>query len=64
MKSSCVDHILAKLIQAGGKTLSSEISNPINSTVFGIRNNCQSSGRNVLLYQFIKSVVKLILIII
>jgi len=32
--------------------------------LYGIRRNCHSSGRNVLLYQFIKMVIRLTVIII
>jgi hypothetical protein len=32
--------------------------------LYGIRRNCHSSGRNLLLYQFIKRVTRLIVIII
>jgi hypothetical protein len=32
--------------------------------LYGIRRNCHSSGRNLLLYQFIKRVIRLIVIII
>jgi hypothetical protein len=32
--------------------------------VYGIRRNCHSSGRNLLLYQFVKRAIRLIVIII
>jgi hypothetical protein len=32
--------------------------------IFGIRRNCHSSGKNLLLYQFIKRVIRLIVTII
>jgi hypothetical protein len=48
------------VIQAGGETLQS-----INSLIpSGIRKNCLSSGRSVLLYQSAKWVIKLTTIII
>jgi hypothetical protein len=59
-KSPGTDEILAKLIEAGGETLCSEIHKLV---LYGMR-NCNSSGRNLLLYQFIKRVIKLTVIII
>jgi hypothetical protein len=50
-KSPGTDHIPAELI-----------TNLF--VVFGIRRNCHSSGRNLLLYQFIKRVIRLVVIII
>jgi hypothetical protein len=48
------------LIKEGGG-----IYSEINLFVlYGIRRNCHSSGRNLLLYQFIKRVIRLIVIII
>jgi hypothetical protein len=61
-KSPDIDQIPTELITAGGETLQSEIHRFI--VVHRIRRNCQSSGGNLLLYQFIKRVVRLILIII
>jgi hypothetical protein len=60
-KSPGTDQILTKLIIAGGETLCSEIQKLI---LYGIRRNCHSSRRNLLLYQFIKRVIRLIVIII
>jgi hypothetical protein len=55
-KAPGIDQISANLIQAGG------IHYVLRSTklliVFGIRKNCQSSGRNLLLYLFIRRVTK------
>jgi hypothetical protein len=50
-KSSRTDQILAKLIKAGGETLYSLRYTDL-FVVYGIRRNCHSSGRNLLLYQF------------
>jgi hypothetical protein len=58
-KSPGADQIPAELIKAGGETLCSEIRKLICSIW-----NCHSSGRNLLLYQFIKRVISLIVIII
>jgi hypothetical protein len=49
--------ILAEIIQAGGNTLHSEIHNLLS--LFRIIKKCHSSGRNLLLYLFIKMVMKL-----
>jgi hypothetical protein len=61
-KSPGIDQILAELIQAGG------IHSVLRSTnlliVFGTRKNCQSSGRNLLLYLFIRRVIKRTVVII
>jgi hypothetical protein len=54
--------IPAELIKAGGETLCSEIHKLF--VLYGIRRNCHSSGRNLLLYQFTKWVIRLIVIII
>jgi hypothetical protein len=51
-KSPGTDNIPTEWIKAGGETLYPE------------RRNCHSSGRNLLLYQFIKRVIRLIVIII
>jgi hypothetical protein len=55
-KSLGTHKIPAELIKAGGETLSSEIH---SFFLNGIRRNCHSSGRNLLLYQFIKRVKRL-----
>jgi hypothetical protein len=59
-KSPGTDQIPAKMINAGGETLSSEIHKFI---LYGMRRSCHSSGRNLLLYQFIKRVIRLVVII-
>jgi hypothetical protein len=56
------DQISAELIQAGGNTLRSEIHKLL--ILFGIRKKCQSSERNLLLYLFVKLVIKLTVIVI
>jgi hypothetical protein len=61
-KSPGTDQILAELIKAGAETLCPEIHKLF--VLYGIRRNCHSSGRNLLLYQFIKRVITLIVIII
>jgi hypothetical protein len=63
-KSRGIDQIQAELIHAENttRTLLSEIHKLINS--IWIRNNCHSSGGNLLLYLFIKRVIKLSVIII
>jgi hypothetical protein len=61
-KSPGTDQISAKFIKTGGETLCSEIHTLF--VVYGIRRNCHSSGRNLLLYQFIKRVIRLVVIII
>jgi hypothetical protein len=53
------DQIPAKLIKAGDETVHSEIQRLICFIW-----SCHSSGRNLLLYQFIKRVIRLIVIII
>jgi hypothetical protein len=55
------DQIPAKLIKAGGETLCSEIYKLV---LYRIRRNCHSNGKNLLLYQFIKRVIRLTVIII
>jgi hypothetical protein len=61
-KSLGTDQIPAKLIKAGVKCY---VLRYIDLFVlYGIRRNCHSSERNLLLYQFIKRVTRLILIII
>jgi hypothetical protein len=56
------DQILAKLIREGGKHYVLKHTNLF--VLYGIRRNCHSSGRDLLLYQFIKRVIRLIVIII
>jgi hypothetical protein len=56
-KSLGTDQILAKLIKEGGETLCSEINNFF--FLYGLRRNCHSGGRNILLYKFIKRVIKI-----
>jgi hypothetical protein len=56
------EQIPAEFIKAGGEILCSEYTNLF--VMYGIRGNCHSSGRNLLLYQFIKRAIRLILIII
>jgi hypothetical protein len=53
-ESPCIDQILVELIKAGGETLYSEIHRLV---LYGIGKNCHSSGRSLLLYQFIKRVI-------
>jgi prolipoprotein diacylglyceryltransferase len=60
-KSPGTDNIPAELIKAGGETLCFEICKLV---IYGIMRNCHSSGRNLLLYQFIKRVIRLTVIII
>jgi hypothetical protein len=52
------DEILAELIQAGGKILLYSL------ILFGIRQNSLINGKSLLMYQFTKRVIKLIVIII
>jgi hypothetical protein len=61
-KSPGNDWIPAVLFKAGAETLRSEIHKLI--ILYIIRRNCHSSGRNLLLNQFIKRVIRLIVIII
>jgi hypothetical protein len=61
-KSPATNQIPTELIKAGGETLCSEIHKLL--VLCGIRSNCYSSGRNLLLYQFIKMVIRLTVIII
>jgi hypothetical protein len=61
-KSPGTDNILAKLIKAGGETYILRYTDL--TVVYGIRRNCHSSGRNLILYQYIKRAVRLIVIII
>jgi hypothetical protein len=62
-KFAGTDQIPAELIKAGGKILCSETQKNL-FVPYGIRRNCHSSGRNLLLYQFIKRMIRLIVIII
>jgi hypothetical protein len=55
------DQILAKIIQAGGNALCSDIQNLL--ILFGIRKNCHSSRRNLLFFLFKKMAMKLIVVI-
>jgi hypothetical protein len=61
-KSKGTDHIPAELIKAERETLRSERHRLIH--LYGIKRNCHSSGRNLLLYQFIERVVRLAVIIV
>jgi hypothetical protein len=61
-KSPGTDEIPAELIKAGGKHYVLRYTNLF--VLYGIRRNCHSSGRNLLSYQFIKRVIRLIVIII
>jgi hypothetical protein len=54
------EQIPAELVQAGGKILRSKIHKLI--TIFGIRGNCLIRGRSILLCQFTKMAVKLIVV--
>jgi hypothetical protein len=58
-KSPGTDQILSKLIKAEGETLCSEIN---LFFLYGIRRICHNSGRNLLLYQFMKRVIRIIFI--
>jgi prolipoprotein diacylglyceryltransferase len=60
-KSPGTDQIPAEMIKAEGETLCSVIHFFV---LHGIRRNYRSSGRNLLLYQFIKRVIRLSVIII
>jgi hypothetical protein len=51
-KSPAIDQTPAEVIQVGGNTLCSEIMNLL--LLFGTRKTFHSSGRNLLLYLFIK----------
>jgi hypothetical protein len=56
-KSPGTDQIPAELIKAGGETLHKLF------ILYRIRRNFHSDGRNLLLYQFIKRVIRLTVII-
>jgi len=51
----------AKFIQAGGKNITLRPTNLL--ILFAIRKNCQSNGRKLLLYIFVKRVIKLTVVI-
>jgi hypothetical protein len=57
-----IDQIPAELIKAGMKHYVLRYADLF--VVYGIRRNCHSSGKNLLLYQFIKWLLRLVLIII
>jgi predicted lactoylglutathione lyase len=57
VESPDIDQIPAELIQAGGKTLQSEIHKL--SMYLKKRKNCHSSGRNLFLYVFMRRTIKL-----
>jgi hypothetical protein len=61
-KSLGIDQISAELIKAGVKHYILRYTDVF--VLYRIRRNCHSSGRNLLLYQFIKRVIRLIVIII
>jgi hypothetical protein len=61
-KSPGTDNIPAELIKAGVKRYILGYTDLF--VVYGIRRNCHSSGRNLLLYQIIKRAIRLIVIII
>jgi hypothetical protein len=61
-KSPGTHQILTELIKAGVKRYVLRYTNLF--VLYGIRRKCHSSGRNLLLYQFIKRVLQLIIIII
>jgi hypothetical protein len=61
-KSPGTDQIPTELIKAGVKHNVLRYKNL--SVLYRIRRNCHSSGRNLLLYQFIKRAMRLIVIII
>jgi hypothetical protein len=56
------DQILAKLNKERAETLHSEYTDVF--ILYEIGMNCHSSGRNLLLYQFVKRVIRLTVIII
>jgi hypothetical protein len=55
-KSLGSDKIPAELIQAGGDILQGSINSLI---LCGIKKNCLSSGRSILVYQFTRRAMKL-----
>jgi hypothetical protein len=58
-KSTGTDQILAEMIKAGVKLYILRYKDLF--ILYGIKRNCHSSGRNLLLYQFIKRVIRLII---
>jgi hypothetical protein len=60
-KSPGSGQVPAELLQAGGERCPRSIHSLI---LFGIRKNCLSSGRRLLLYQFTRRAIKLTVIII
>jgi hypothetical protein len=56
-KSPHINQIPTELIQAGGNTLHSKIHK------LGIRKNCHSNGRHLLLYLFLERAMKLTIVI-
>jgi hypothetical protein len=60
-KSLGTDQILAKLIKAGGEILNSELHKLIHS--IWNKEELLQHGRNLLLYQFIKGVIRLTVVI-
>jgi hypothetical protein len=60
-KSAGTDQIQVELFNAGVKHYILRYTNLF--VLYGIRRNCLSSGRNLLLYQFVKRMIRLILII-
>jgi hypothetical protein len=61
-KLTGTDLIPAELIQVGSEYYVLGSINPL--ILLGIRKNCLSSGRSILLYQFIRTMIKLTVIII
>jgi hypothetical protein len=61
-KSLGSNKILAELIEAGGETVT--VCDPQSLILFGVRNNCLIKGRDLLLNQFTKRVIKLTVIIV
>jgi hypothetical protein len=61
-RSPGTDQILTKLMEAGGNTFHSEIHKPVNS--IWNKEHLPQQWKNLLLYLFIKRVIKLITIII
>jgi hypothetical protein len=61
-KSPGTDQIPAELIKQGVKIYVLRYTDLF--VLYGIRRSCHSSGRNMLLYEFIKRVIRLIVIII
>jgi hypothetical protein len=61
-KSPGTDQIPARLIKAGSETDVLRYADLF--VLYRIRRNCYSIGRNLLLYQFIKRVIRLIVVII